>query len=66
MTRYETAVATFSMWLTKARTPHDAQPLSLHLRSKRRDVASPAAGPSNEAETEAARPTDQLKTSGTP
>jgi len=39
MTRYQTAVATLSMWLTKARTPSDARPLSLHLSSRRPDVA---------------------------
>jgi len=39
MTRYQTAVATLSMWLTKARTPSDARPLSLHVSSWRPDVA---------------------------
>jgi len=40
MTRYETAVAALSMWLTKARTPSDPRPLSLHPDLQRRDASS--------------------------
>ena len=39
MTRYETAVATLSMWLTETRTPSDAPPLTSHRSSRRFDVA---------------------------
>lgn len=53
MTRYQSAVATFSMWLTKARAPRDTQPFSLHLKPSRRDATS--AGDGSTAHSDAAK-----------